>query len=262
MRPDWYQSTVAEYPRVLADALMSEMPGAHELVSGRGRLNYKESMSVVDVDGDTLATVLHGGLNGAPNAVATGENAEPFMHVIRRHWPEHCVTRYDSCEDVLTSFPDALTALRTIADELRIKGETRLPDDPEDGATYYMGSPSSRVRVRCYEKGKQLRAQGVQEADPALVRFEVQLRPSDRQARLVAARLEPGDVWGATAWSQRVAGVFDHSPDRVVMRHRLKTTYERRHAALLVQYGGHLREMLARHGSWELVGEQLGLDLA
>ena len=260
-RFDWYQATIEDYPRVIADGLMT-LPGAHDLKHGRGRLNYRESAVVVGSDGNPLATLLHGGLNGAPNAFASGENAPAFAETIRRTWPgAHRVTRLDSAEDVRMSFQAAHAACQSIAAELRIKGDTRLPDDPEDGATYYMGAPSSRARIRCYEKGKQLRAQGVPDADPDVLRFELQLRPNDAQAKLQAASIGPSEAWGATALARRVAGVFDHSTERVTLRHRLASTYDRTHAAMLAQYGGHLFEMLSRHGSWDLVGEQLGLDL-
>lgn len=260
-RFDWYQGTIDDYPRVVADALM-QMPNAHDLKHGRGRLNYRESTSIVGIDGHTLATVLHGGLNGAPNAFGTGENAEAFADIVRRTWPEaHRVTRMDSAEDVKMPFSVAQSACQAIAAELRIKGQTHAPDDPEDGATYYMGSPTSRQRIRVYEKGKQLRALGHDDADPLALRFELQQRPNDRNAKLQAASLGPDEAWGATPLTRRVAGVFGHDVERVVVRQRLVSTYDRTHAAMLAQYGGHLAEMLSRHGSWDLVGEQLGLDL-
>jgi hypothetical protein len=238
------------------------MPGAHDLKFGRGRLNYRESTSIVGTDGHVLATVLHGGLNGAPNAFASGEHAQAFSEIVRRTWPDaHRVTRLDSAEDVRMPFNVAQSACQAIAAKLRIKGQTHAPDDPEDGATYYMGAPSSRARIRCYEKGKQLRAQGDLQADPDILRFELQLRPNDKRAKLKAASLGPGEVWGATPLARRVAGVFDHDVERVCLQQRLASTYDSTHAALLKQFGGHLFEMLARHGGWDLVGEQLGLDL-
>ena len=223
-RFDWYQATIDDYPRVIADALMT-LPGAHDLQHGRGRLNYRESSVVVGIDGHPLATILHGGLNGAPNAFASGENAVAFSETIRRTWPEaHRVTRLDSCEDVRMPFQAAHSACQAIAAELGVKGKTDAPDDPEDGATYYMGAPSSRARIRCYEKGKQLRAQGHEDADPLIVRFELQLRPNDVQAKRQAASIAPGEAWGATALARRVARVFDHAPERVTLRHRLQST--------------------------------------
>jgi hypothetical protein len=258
---DWYQSTIDDYPRVIADALM-QLPGAHDLEHGRGRHNYHHGTTIVSADGEVLATVLHGGHNGAPNACGTGEHAPAFAEIIRQTWPDaHRVTRFDSAEDVRMPFPEAYGACQAVAADLRIKGFSVVPDDPEDGATYYIGAPTSRARIRCYEKGKQLRADGHKDADPEVIRFEFQLRPNDRQAKLKAARLSPDELWGATATARRVAGVFGLAADRVVLRQRLMSTYNKTHAAFLSQYGGHLREMLARHGSWEIVGEQIGMDL-
>jgi hypothetical protein len=258
---DWYQSTIDDYPRVIADALM-QLPDAHDLEHGRGRLNYRESSRIVSSDGHTLATILHGGHNGAPNALASGDHAQAFASIIRSTWPDaHRVTRLDSAEDVRMPFAEAHEACQAISAELRVKGSSIVPDDPQDGATYYMGAPSSRARIRCYEKGKQLRSEGDEEADPDVIRFELQLRPNDLHAKLQAASLGPDEAWGATALARRVAGVFGHQADRVVLRQRLAATYDRTHAAMLTQYGGHLAQMFARHGSWDLVGEQLGFDL-
>jgi hypothetical protein len=258
---DWMQGTIEDYPRVITDALMS-LPGAHDLKHGRGRLNYHESAVGLGIDGHARFTLLHGGPNGAPNAFASGEFAEPFTQLIRAHWPTaHRVSRLDSAQDVKMPFLEAHRACQAIATEMRVRGSSVVPDDPQDGATYYMGAPSSRARIRVYEKGKQLRAQGDLEADLDVLRFELQLRPNDPQAKIKAASIGAGEVWGATPLARRVAGVFEHDVERVIMQQRLRSTYESRTSAILKQYGGHFYEMLARHGSWELVGEQIGLDL-
>jgi hypothetical protein len=259
---DWYQSTIDEYPRVIADALM-QMPGAHDLKHGRGRMNYRESTAIVGTDGHMLATILHGGLNGAPNALGTGENAEAFAHIVRMTWPDaHRVTRFDSAEDVIMPFSEAHSACQAIAAELGIRGQTHVPDDAQDGATYNMGAPVSRNRIRLYERGKKLRGEGQADAHPDLVRFELQQRPNDIQAKQQCARIAPDEAWGATPLSRRVAGVFGRDVQRVIVRQRLVSTYDTTHHWFLRQYGAHMTEMLARHGSWGLVGEQIGLDLA
>jgi hypothetical protein len=258
---DWYQATVDAPPRVLAEALM-ELPGAVEMVAGRGRQNYHHSMAITSVDGDTLATVLHGGLNGAPNAYGSGEQAEAFAAIIRQHWPEaHRVTRVDSAEDVRTDFRPMHAACRAIAAAQGVKGESIVPDDLGDGSTYYMGARSSATRLRCYEKGKQLAPLAVDAATCPIdwVRLEVQWKPV-RDARLTAASLSPGEVWGVSAWTRAVASqLLATNPDRVVVRPRLRTTYEARLAACMTQYGALFDDIHRREGgSWARVGETLG----
>lgn len=253
---DWMQVTIAEFPRVITDALMSELPGASSLSHGRGRHNYRHSAIIADSHGDVLATVLHGGSNPAPNAVATGDAAPAFTDVVRRHWPDHAVTRCDTAADVRTDYAATVAALREVGASFGIKGYAHVPDDPEDGGTYYMGATSSSVRLRCYEKGKQLRSQLVDpEAAPLdWVRLEQQFRPV-RQGRQVAASLSPSEAWGVSRWTQHTAReLIGVSTDRVQVTARTRTTRERRLRAMSVQWGSTLREIAATEGSWEAAG--------
>ena len=219
--------------------------------------------AVEPATGDTLATVLHGGPNGAPNALASGENAPQFADLLRRLWPQaHRVTRCDSAEDVRADFRPMHAACRAIAALQGVKGESIVPDDLGDGSTYYMGARSSATRLRCYEKGKQMAPLAVDAATcpPDWVRLEVQWKPV-RDARVIAAGLTPGEVWGVSAWTRAVAvELLASNPDRIVVRPRLRTSYEARVLALHTQYGALLDEMFARHGSWSMVGEQIGVD--
>lgn len=259
-RFDWYSATMDVPPSLIADALISEHPAASSWREGRGQNGYARSMSVTDSDGETLATILHGGRNMAPHAYASGCEAPVFSDIIRRHWPDaHKVTRLDSCRDVPGSFEDLHPALQILAKARGLLGESRIPDDPERGATYYLGSPSSRVRMRMYEKGKELRSKGheVTEDDLEMLRFEVQLRPT-KEGRETAAHLSPDEVWGATHWAAEVARqhlFFD--PSRVNLQFRLKTTFERRCRAAVAQYGLHLYMWQQQEGGWPQLGAEI-----
>lgn len=242
---DWYQATIDEFPRVVTDAIADELPGVCSLAHGRGRQNYHHAATLLDHAGDVLATVLHGGPNGAPNATATGSNAEAFAAILRRHWPSaHRVTRLDSAEDLHGDFKAAVAVSRAIGVSNRVKGQLIAPDDPADGATYYLGSPSSAVRFRLYEKGKQMRSLA---ADPSLIRpdwlrFETQFRPI-RDAKQLAASLTAGQVWGVSAWTLRIAREgFGAAPEPLIVRPRLMTSFERRNLAMRRQYGQHIAE--------------------
>lgn len=258
---DWYQATVDAYPRMLGDALM-EMPAAHDLRHGRGRMNYRESVEITDASGDVLATFLHGGANGAPNAYASGSNAEAFASIIRRHWPDaHRVTRLDSAEDFRGDFDELVPRLRAIGQAHSVAGNLDANDDPDQGDTYYLGRPSSAVRFRAYEKSKQLVATKQckpEDVEPDLLRLEAQWRPV-RDARTTASRLDPEAVWGVSPVLRHIASdVLAKAPERVTVRPRLRTTYEQRLAAFTNQYSGLMVEMFEAHGAWDLVGEEIG----
>lgn len=261
-RFDWYQGTIKEHPHQVLDALMT-LPGAYDREAGRGKMNYQASVTIRTADHDVLATILHGGNGDGCHFIGTSENAEPVADTVRKWWPAHSVSRLDSADDLGIDFVGAHARLQAIGSECGVKGRSVIPDDPEDGATYYLGADSSAVRHRLYEKSKQLAKQcgswdGI---TPGIVRAEVQLRPV-REGKQAAAAWSPMQVWGASHWTRRIADeLLSQDVPRVIMARRIPTTYERTHEAMLKQYGAHLVEMMCRLGSWDDLGPALGRDL-
>ena len=248
-RFDWYQATLDAPPGEVAEAVAEAIPGASTIEPGRGRNGYTAGLYVRDADGQTLAAIFSGGSNGAPNAFASGDRAEPFAAVLRDRWAGvHRVTRLDSAADLHGSFAELHGPLTRLAGAKGLKFRTIVPGDPEDGATLYLGSPTSRVSARIYEKGKELRAKGhpVTEEQLGLVRLEVQLRPT-QEGRLTAATLSPSQAWGATHWTRDVAVQFiGFDPDRHKTRFRLISSFEQKAGHLVDQYGDTLRELRRR----------------
>lgn len=248
---DWYQATLNERPWSIAEACLQGIPGAFQVIEGRGRNGYRECLRVVDSDGQRLAEVHSGGPNGPPNALASGETAQRFADVIRTAWPDaHRVTRADACQDVAGDFGELHARLTEQARLRGLKFRTIVPGDPADGATLYLGSKDSRVSARIYEKGKQLRAMGhpVTVDQLALVRFEVQLRPT-RDGRATVARLSPADCWGASPWAREVADRFlGFDPGRTPTQFRLTSDFESRVHHMVDQYGPTLVELRRRAG--------------
>lgn len=251
-RLDWYQATIPERPQAVGEALLAELPGAYGFEAGRGRNNYHHSMMVLDADGETLATILHGGPNGDPNACASGEQSEAFAAVLRRCWPGvHRVTRLDSAEDLHGHYPTIRDHCRVLAAPSGVGGYEIAAHDTGKGSTDYLGAKASRVQLRCYEKGKQMAGLV---ADPSTVaadwvRLEVQWRP-DKQARIGASSVSADQAWGVTPWVQAIArGVIGTNPDRLRSRPKELSDFEKCHAALLYQYGPHLHKYRERVGS-------------
>lgn len=261
---DWYQASVDCPPRVMVDALMS-LPGAHDIEHGKGRLNYRESCTILSEGRDVLATVLHGGSNKLLNTVGTGENAQAVAELLRSTWPDaHRVTRLDTAQDVRTDFPTAHAALQLIASLRGIKGRSIIPDDPAEGATYYIGAATSPTQLRLYEKGKQLaKAAGTTEGfDLGAVRFEAQLRPV-REGRIMAAKLTANEAWGSTEWLLTIARQhLAIAPSPVVMHRRLPTNTERSRRMFLRQYGPFILRWISDCDSPAGFGEMLSKKLS
>jgi hypothetical protein len=270
VRFDWYQATVGVEPAVLIGTLAQYYGAGHEVEEGRGLHGYRQRFSVCDRQGAVKASVLCGGNRDAwPNAWASGYDTDAFVDVIRGEFAgKHVVTRCDASEDFAA--PDAYTklraAVRAAARGAGVKCREILPDeDPEAGRTYYAGAPSSAVRARVYDKGRQLRAmlppEKAAEIPEDLTRIEVQVRPKG-ESRQIAARIEAAEVWGFAGWT-KVAAVNALALDvpRVSIRPWRESDDERAYRFLLRQYGPLLARLMPDYGSWAALGSQVGYDL-
>lgn len=268
MRLDWYQATIPENPVVLIDTLRNTIGEGGAVQQGRGKNNYHQSAVIRDRAGHNVATVLFGGPNGHPNVMASGEATEPFVGLVRESWPCHRVTRFDSAEDFCApgSFDELETVCRGVAKDLGVKGWAIVPDDVSEGRTYYLGSKSSDVTVRLYDKTAEVRkslpVHRHIEVPDNWSRLEVQVRPR-KEWKSYAAQCSPEQAWGFASWTTELASrAMALEVDRIMMQAGRETDWERRHRAFLKQYGNHLREMYADLGSWECVGKTVGDDLA
>jgi hypothetical protein len=259
-RFDWYSCTLVNDlpPTGIVEALLDGMEGGHGAELSKGRGGYSQALLVKTSDGDTIATVLAGG-NGNPHVIGSGENAPAVAKVMRDSFPAHRVTRLDSCEDLDADFAALHPAMRQFAALHGLKGRTVMPDDPEDGATYYIGAESSPNRVRCYQKDRQLAALGLPVPPNLLgiVRMEAQIRPV-RAGRELAATLTPLQAWGASPWLRGFHMQFiGEDPGRVELQTRTNTSFERRCNVVVDQWGAHLSAWAHRAGGWEQLGRQL-----
>ena len=249
---DWYQATIDEYPQTVGDALLRELPGAIGFEAGRGRQNYHASMRVHDADGETLATILHGGPNGAPNAWASGDRAEAFSAVLRKCFPNvHRVTRFDSAEDVYGDYPTIRDRCRALAAPAGVSGYEIAAHGDEKGSTDYLGAKTSRVQHRCYEKGKQVAplAQDPSSVPLNWVRLEVQWRPT-KTARDPAAVVSADQVWGVSPWVQAIRReVIGAQVERLRSRPKMLSDDDICHAALIRQYGPYMSRLRIKEGS-------------
>jgi DNA relaxase NicK len=260
MRFDWYQ---ASFPNVPHEAIMraissGEYYGDWEQI--RPMKNYDSAAAFV-VGNETRFKINFGGQNEehGPNVVGSGACAQVLADVVREHFPEHRVSRLDSCEDYYHA--DAYDYLRKLA--LKIGKEHRVQcreivkplKDSDDGRTLYLGSQTSAVSMRIYEKGKQL------QTDSEWVRAELQVRPQ-KELKAVMAMLDPKEVWGLSKWTHDMAvKLGNRDLKRVDAQVYQQSDHDRAYTFMLKQYRRVLENMLASHGSPEAVGAQIFYDL-
>lgn len=260
---DWYAAsfrTNAPHESVLAD--LGLVLDATPIATGRGLHGYTDGWEFRRPEG-IVARALSGGSNQFVHAWASGADTVPFVDVVREWWPEeHTVSRVDACEDFTgEGCWDGLLAACVAEAEGRRLSINQAGDwmrDGQAGRTLYLGAKSSPVRARLYEKGKQLRGDGVKDAPLDWVRLELQVRP-EHQAKWTLAKATPEQTWGASKWSQALAErALDFDTDRIDGRVWHEPDDARALRYLIRQYGPLLTRLRAQKRSWEVVGELLG----
>lgn len=244
-RFDWYQATVLTSPdeliyrgsRVLADEPPRSIPP--RLGFDRG-LEFRKG-------GTRSAVLYHGGIHDNPHMMASGEDAPALAGLLRGAGLLHRVSRADVCVDTDTpkSYKRMYAALRSLARESNLTATLMCnPDDAQAGATYYVGSQTSEVRARLYEKGKQMK----DALRPDWVRYEVQARPQ-RERKAWTSTASEWDILGSALWSRTFAlqtlSVATVAPPK---RQPRVSDLERSVRAAGVQYGRRHMELLERHG--------------
>jgi len=253
------QTTIKKDPYDVFELLEGTLGGYLE--AGKGLNGYQSSMNVMK-HGETLVKVLYGGINPFPNLITSGSATDEVSPVIREAWPVHNVTRMDSAQDFDTAggYDKVRETLLSIHENSTIS--TREIESSIRGTksrTMYLGSPSSRVRLRLYEKGRFEQQLGNSEASDNWFRLEVQVRPTG-EAREKAAFVTPEEAWGFSPWTREIASrVMNLDVDRVTMQLKREPDYVRAIEALRTQYTKTLRKALNVEGSWDKVGELLGI---
>ena len=223
----------------------------------RGFHTFGERLAIKDGSGHEFGAIQWGGRQEDRLMFEVkGEHSQKAAEALRARF-DHRVTRVDACADF-----DALGAFEALlAPSIEVKKERRImggkagdwDDFPEKGRTLYLGSQSSPVRMRLYEKG--LQPEYAHLNRPNWARIEVQVRPA-KEAKEAFASLSPLEVWGAARWTRDIAAkVLEQHIDP----HPAGTTYRLtdRETALrwmCKQYGQHLTSLAQDLGGWDCVG--------
>lgn len=267
---DWWQATitlptgvgridqstgeVVDPAKWLVDWLAHQLTMC-DVVYGRGSQSYTDRADIRRGD-NTLCTVQWGGVNSDPNVTATGSSAPLVRDLVFSHFPEGRVSRVDSAFDSLsgTAEFDRVTAwAEAKAVSMGINCTWIRNSDKAKGDTLYIGSKTSRVQIRIYEKGKQMDHKA-----GSWWRAEVQLRPESRNKAGVY-HFSSGMVWGASRMTRALweflggeglaAGVMEGVDKQRGLESRV--------AHLVTQYGALFREMVESEGSWSGVGAMM-----
>ena len=277
MRFDWYQATVTDDPakaiQELAKLGHEVKPDDHFGRTWRGNQGF----AIHHRDKGVVAKIAMGGTTYGSNsfhALASSDNTDDFVSLVRDTWPAHKVVRADSAEDF---FGEGVTrrtlpVMKRVAKRHRLQ-YTRQQDmiDKHAGLTQYMGAPSSDYRVRGYEKGWEqvgkldVMAGGKLPRDQIKIvntltgelvdpshwfRLEFQVRPRQPEAREMLATMSPEEVWGCTTWARELAfEAMALDLEKFVMRTRKHSAFDESVAWMCRQWSGVLLQLEKEHGS-------------
>ena len=250
---DAYCASVYDEPRWIIDLLLQELADAGEkptCQSGPPVRFYGENAILLDEFGKRLCSVRWGGANGTPFVESKGAVSSLISALLRREF-DHRPARLDVAID--RSGPDLFQRLvritRRLAKTYGLKWEPRGDWITKDaGRTIMLGSRSSQVFLRVYEKGLELAAkQGIELTEElrCLVRAEVEFKPQNRTARKRAITITPDELWGLTEWLiDFTSKSFDIKAVKIKVTERREADYERALRFMAQQYRAHLARLL------------------
>lgn len=250
---DAYSATVFANPDALFEdlQLLLESAGFACLATdGLKARFYARNRQLVDFKGHQLLSVKSGGANPHPHVECTGRASQTLARYLREGIP-HRPTRIDHAVDLQAAglFHRLNRYSRRLAKQHRLKwvpkGDWVTPDA---GRTVELGSRSSQVFVRIYEKGLEYaNKQGVYITDELRnwVRIEIEFKPQTQAAKTLALSVEGPQLWGSTSWTDQLAReVLSMDTQPVSIRQRRESNRERALRFMGAQYSAHLRALL------------------
>jgi hypothetical protein len=268
---DWYQATIPQHLDDVFEAML-ELSSSPRLVHTKGRQTYATVTRIEDDEEGLLAQVQHGGAQAYANVICSGGSAVAGSELIRARFPVHSPTRLDAKEDFggADTFDRFKVPLLEVADRNNVKVDGRGDHFLRMMArTLYLGSSSSVVQGKLYDKAAELRSQF--KSDPVklaalpehLTRFEASVRPATPAAKARCAVMEPEQLMGSSKWlGEAWKELSGQDVERVNMGKLWRLSDDdRAYGFMLQQYGAMLARRVEDHGSWCALGQQIGQDL-
>lgn len=249
---DWYQASFDADPEGVINQFCSDQNCVPEMTKPQPPYLYGVAFHPLNRRGEVdtkivFATLHYGGVNDKLMLRATGGEAGPVAQYIRKTWPVHQVSRADMAVDVEQAgiFEEWSAWLIQYAKDNRLK--TGFAGDWANGTqgrTLYVGSRQSAVFIRLYEKGHEQAAKGNRFASLDWVRFEAEIKPQNKAAKVRLASIAPHQCFGVSKVTREFAAFLgaEYTEIKVTKGRAEKSDDPMRHLAK--QYGKTLTEYL------------------
>jgi hypothetical protein len=241
---DW-SATTHDASQGCVDTVLSRL-GAKNVIPGKGLQGWTQSVKAFDGDGYALGSIYFGGGRDDIHVVSTSavaDKARPLVTDYANARTARVDTRvdtllpWDQLEQVLSAAAETYGAQITFM-ESKERGVSK-------GRTLYLGAPSSRIRVRVYEKW----LESPNEYAYGTNRVEVQLRPHSAVKGDVSS-WTPGETFCASRTTRDLAERLGHSymPEASLRINRKKPDLEQTLASMAKQYGNAVARFLEHTG--------------
>lgn len=247
--PDFYgwdwSATTHDSSDGCVDTVLSKL-GAKNVVPGKGLQGWSQSVQAFDGDGYALGSVYFGGGRDDIHVVSTSGVADSSRRLVS-DYANARTARVDTRVDTLLPFEDLEAILTEAADTYgaRIVTMESKERGVSMGRTIYLGAPSSRIRVRTYEKWLESPGQYVEGTN----RVEVQLRPHS-QAKAAVSQWTRAETFCASKTTRdlahRLGDVF--APTVTLRLERQKPELEETLRSMGKQYGNAVAKFLELSG--------------
>lgn len=224
--------------------------GLHPGRIGGGHNGYRAALPFRE-GAESLEAVfqVNSGSSGGlmPNLMLTGGHGAcaRLAPVLQEAFPGARLSRADAALDWSQEglWDDLLDMARVLSRGNRKLGGVRTIES-DTGRTFYLGSRTSTVSLRVYEKDRERAAKGVideTDIDPDLIRIEWTFRPQSK-SKVGMAALDPGQMIRSSVWARdfmaRAAKIMDVT-GRVERLHKQEVAREVREKTLVgtVQHG-------------------------
>lgn len=235
---DWTQTTHdAVGSKGTVSEIVTDLVGAlagSVALPGKGLQGWRESVQVFDSEGYRVGQVYFGGDRTDVHVVSTSSSAHEARSKVAGLFAAK-TSRVDTRVDTLQPYEDLEAMLRAAAgSKATLRAIYSEKAGQSTGRTLYLGSSTSQVQVRLYEKHLQSPGQYVEGTN----RVEVQLRPPSR-AKSDVSTWSPAETFCATKLTRRVAdrlGQLVASPP-TMQKNRGEPDLERSLFYMAEQYG-------------------------
>jgi hypothetical protein len=172
---------------------------------------YEKAIRFFNPD-ETIFKMNFGGHNERPFLVSSGATSGHFAQFLREHYSEHFVSRFDTALDFDEegAFDYLLELFKMTKEEHNLKiryvgdwssevVDGKIVYTGKGGRTVYLGSRTSPVFFRMYEKGKEQREKLIDSnASLDWCRLELEVKPHKRHNKLKASKLNPKDAYSCS----------------------------------------------------------------